>query len=74
MWVLQREVLVNLRHAVEVVLQGRFIRIGFVDGTGGTLEFGSEEEAKRFWRVLVLRLGRLDGVLVAEGVKDAGQD
>jgi len=74
MWVLQGKFMLNLRHAVEVVLQGRFIRIGFVDGTGGTLEFGSEEEAQRFFKVLVLRLGRLDGVLVAEGVKDAGQD
>ena len=74
MWVLQREALLNLRHAVEVVLQGRFIRIGFVDGTGGTLEFSSEEEAQRVMRLLTLRLGRLDGVLVAEGVKDAGQD
>ena len=73
MWVLQREALLNLRHAVEVVLQGRFIRRGFVDGTGGTLELGSEEEAQRFFKVVMHRLGRLEGVLVAEGVKDAGQ-
>jgi len=74
MWVLQREAFLNLRHAVEVILQGRFIRIGFVDGTGGTLEFSSEQEARRFFKVVTHRLGRLEGVLVAEGVKDAGQD
>jgi hypothetical protein len=74
MWVLQEDWLVNLRHAVEVALEGPCIRIGFLDGSGGKMEFPSEAEAKRFFRVLVLRLGRLDGVLVAEGVKDARQD
>jgi hypothetical protein len=74
MWVLQADWLINLRHAVEVGLEGLTIRIGFVDGSGGKLEFATEEEAKRFFQVLVLRLGRLDGVLIAQGVEHAGQD
>jgi hypothetical protein len=74
MWVRQAQFLLNLRHAVEVVLDGSIIRIGFVDRTEGALKFSTEEEAQRFFQVLTLRLGRLDGVLVAEGVKDARQD
>ena len=73
MWVLKADWLVNLRHAVEVGLDGVSIYVGFVDGSRARLEFPNEEAAKRFFRVLTLRLGRLDGVLVAEGVKDAGQ-
>jgi hypothetical protein len=73
MWVAQKKWLYNLRHAAELGLDGTTILIGFVDGTKGWLEFASEEEAKRFWQLLVLRLGRLDGVLMAEGVADAGQ-
>jgi hypothetical protein len=74
MWVAQGKFLLNLRHAVELVLEGRNIRIGFVDRTEGALKFGSEEEAQRFFKVLTLRLGRLDGVLVAQEVEHAGQD
>ena len=74
MWVAQERFLLNLRHAVELVLEGSTIRIGFVDRTEGALKFASEQEARRFWEVLVLRLGRLDGVLMAEGVEHAGQD
>ncbi len=73
MWVAQGKFLLNLTHAVELVLEGSVIRIGFVDRTEGALKFSSEEEARRFWQVLTLRLGRLNGVLMAQGVEDAGQ-
>jgi hypothetical protein len=74
MWIFQRDQLFNLKHAVDVWLDGNLIRIGFVDGSRAALRFDTDAEAKRFWQVLVLRLGRLDGVLMAEGVKDARQD
>jgi hypothetical protein len=73
MWVFQRDQLFNLRHAVDVWLDGNLIRIGFVDGSRTALHFENDAEAKRFFQVLVLRLGRLDGVLIAEGVEHAGQ-
>ncbi len=71
MWVFQRDQLFNLKHAVDVWLDGNLIRIGFVDGSRAALHFGTDEEAKRFFKVLTLRLGRLDGVLMAEGVEHA---
>jgi hypothetical protein len=74
MWVRQAQFLLNLRHAVEVVLDGSIIRIGFVDRTEGALKFSTEEEARRFFQVLTLRLGRLDGVLMAGEGGHAGQD
>jgi len=74
MWVFQKDQLFNLRHAVDLRLEGKFIHLGFADWSKASLLFESEEEAKRFWQVLVLRLGRLDGVLMAEGVQDARQD
>jgi len=74
MWVSQGKFLLNLRHAVELVLQDTTIRIGFVDRTEGALKFDSEEEARRFFKVLVLRLGRLDGVLKAGEGDYARQD
>ncbi len=73
MWVAQGKFLLNLAHAVELVLEGSVIRIGFVDRTEGALKFGSEEEARRFFKVLTLRLGRLNGVLIAGEGEHAGQ-
>ncbi len=74
MWVLQHSRLYNLKHAVDLWVVEKRIYLGFVDGSKAYLEFASEDEAKRFWQVLVLRLGRLDGVLMAQGVEHAGQD
>ncbi len=74
MWVAQGKFVLNLAHAVELVLDGSVIRIGFVDRTEGALKFSSEEEARRFFKVLTLRLGRLDGVLIAGEGEHAGQD
>jgi len=70
MWVLQDDQLFNLRHVADLWLEGRFIRMGFVDGSGASLSFDSEEKARRFFQVVVMRLGRLDGILVAGGMKD----
>jgi hypothetical protein len=74
MWVSKHSRLYNLNHAVDLWLVEKCIYLGFVDGSKAHLEFASKDEAQRFFKVLVLRLGRLDGVLVAEGVKDARQD
>jgi hypothetical protein len=73
MWVFQRDQLFNLRHAVDIWLDGNLVRIGFVDGSRTALHFSTDAEAKRFFQVLVLRLGRLDGVLMAQEGEHARQ-
>jgi hypothetical protein len=66
MWVFHKNQLFNLKHAVDVQLDGNLIRIGYVHGASFTLHFETDAEAQRMFRVLMMRLDRLDGVLIAE--------